>query len=117
MFAPCSPRAYFTRARISTFLASNSSCVIAPIVSNLCSFSNRANGSSAGAAALTAVIGSQGVHAAGYSFAFVPVGINSIALVTIAMFVHRATARNHTHLPSLGPQNTEGGGSMRATCQ
>ncbi len=50
-----------------------------------------------GAAALTAVIGSHGIHAAGYSFAFAPVGINSIALVSIAMFLHRATGRSYPH--------------------
>ncbi len=54
-----------------------------------------------GAAALTAVIGSHGIHAAGYSFAFAPVGINSIALVSIAMFLHRATARNYPHEPAI----------------
>lgn len=53
-----------------------------------------------GAAALTAVIGSQGVHAAGYAFAFAPVGINSIALVSLAMFFHRATARSYPHRPA-----------------
>ncbi|MFS0773132.1 HPP family protein [Sphingomonas sp. 1P08PE] len=53
-----------------------------------------------GAAALTAVIGSQGIHAAGYSFAFAPVGINSVALVSIAMFLHRATARTYPHVPA-----------------
>ena len=52
-----------------------------------------------GAAALTAVIGSQGIHAAGYSFAFAPVGINSIALVSLAMFFHRATAHSYPHHP------------------
>ena len=56
-----------------------------------------------GAAALTAVIGSQGIHAAGYAFAFAPVGINSIALVSIAMFIHRATARNYPHEPVVAP--------------
>ncbi len=62
-----------------------------------------------GAAALTAVIGSQGIHAAGYSFAFAPVGINSIALVSIAMFLHRATARNYPHEPAIAsPQPVAG---------
>ena len=53
-----------------------------------------------GAAALTAVIGSQGIHAAGYDFAFAPVGINSIALVALAMMFHRATARSYPHQPA-----------------
>ena len=53
-----------------------------------------------GAAALTAVIGSHGIHAAGYSFAFAPVGINSVALISLAMFFHRATARSYPHHPA-----------------
>ncbi|WP_230635972.1 HPP family protein [Sphingomonas sp. Leaf4] len=50
-----------------------------------------------GAAALTAVIGSAGVHDAGYAFAFAPVGINSVALVSLAMVWHRATLRSYPH--------------------
>ncbi|KHL24446.1 membrane protein [Croceibacterium mercuriale] len=52
-----------------------------------------------GAAALTAVIGGSGVHDAGYAFAFAPVGINSIALVALALMIHRATARSYPHVP------------------
>lgn len=50
-----------------------------------------------GAAALTAVIGSHGVHDAGFAFAFAPVGINSIALVSVAMVFHRLSARSYPH--------------------
>jgi CBS domain-containing membrane protein len=57
-----------------------------------------------GAAALTAVIGSQAVHDAGYGFAFAPVGINSIALVTLAVVFHRWTARAYPHQPAAGPE-------------
>ena len=57
-----------------------------------------------GAAALTAVIGSHGIHAAGYSFAFAPVGINSIALVSLGMLFHRATGRSYPHHPELVSQ-------------
>lgn len=52
-----------------------------------------------GAAALTAVIGSQSIHAAGYAFAFAPVGINSIALVSIAMMFHRMSGHSYPHQP------------------
>jgi CBS domain-containing membrane protein len=52
-----------------------------------------------GAAALTAVIGSHGIHAAGYEFAFLPVGINSIALVSLAMFFHRMSGHSYPHRP------------------
>ncbi|KQR80823.1 HPP family protein [Sphingomonas sp. Leaf343] len=63
-----------------------------------------------GAAALTAVIGSQGIHAAGYGFAFMPVGINSIALVSLAMFYHRATARSYPHQPAAAPATVAAAG-------
>lgn len=56
-----------------------------------------------GAAALTAVIGSHGIHAAGYAFAFAPVGINSVALVSLAMFFHRATAKSYPRQPVASP--------------
>jgi hypothetical protein len=56
-----------------------------------------------GAAALTAVIGSQGIHAAGFAFAFAPVAINSIALVALGMFFHRATGRSYPHEPVVIP--------------
>lgn len=57
-----------------------------------------------GAAALTAVIGSQNIHQAGYSFAFAPVGINSIALVSLAMLFHRVSGHSYPHRPALQPQ-------------
>lgn len=50
-----------------------------------------------GAAALTAVIGSSNIHAAGYAFAFAPVAINSIALVTLAVLIHRWTGHSYPH--------------------
>ncbi|MBU0557080.1 MAG: HPP family protein [Alphaproteobacteria bacterium] len=53
-----------------------------------------------GAAALTAVIGSQSIHEAGYAFAFAPVGLNSIALVSLAMFFHRMTGHSYPHEPA-----------------
>ncbi|MEG3153320.1 HPP family protein [Sphingomonas sp. RB1R13] len=63
-----------------------------------------------GAAALTAVIGSHGIYAAGYSFAFAPVGINSIALVALGMLFHRATGRSYPHHPEViaQPQSNKG---------
>jgi CBS domain-containing membrane protein len=56
-----------------------------------------------GAAALTAVIGSQGIHAAGYGFALAPVGLNSIALVTLALFFHRVSGHSYPHRPAAAP--------------
>lgn len=53
-----------------------------------------------GAAALTAVIGSQGIHDAGYAFAFAPVALNSVALVALAMFFHRISGHSYPHEPA-----------------
>lgn len=52
-----------------------------------------------GAAALTAVIGGGSIQAAGYSFAFAPVAINSIALVSLAMMFHRMSGHSYPHQP------------------
>ena len=57
-----------------------------------------------GAAALTAVIGTHDIHAAGLSFAFAPVAINSIALVSLGMFFHRLSGHSYPHVaPPAGP--------------
>ncbi|WP_144037091.1 HPP family protein [Sphingomonas sp. TZW2008] len=56
-----------------------------------------------GAAALTAVIGSQSIHDAGFGFALLPVGINSVALVALGIAFHRATRRSYPHRPSPAP--------------
>lgn len=56
-----------------------------------------------GAAALTAVIGSHGIHAAGYGFAFAPVALNSIALVSLGMFFHRLSGHSYPHQPVAPP--------------
>ncbi len=61
-----------------------------------------------GAAALTAVIGSQSIHTAGYDFAFTPVGISSIALVSLATAFHRVTAGNYPHQPATAPAASSG---------
>lgn len=50
-----------------------------------------------GAAALTAVIGGPAIHAAGFSFAALPVGLNSVTLVLLGMLFHRATGRSYPH--------------------
>ncbi len=60
-----------------------------------------------GAAALTAVIGSHGIHAMGYSFAFAPVGLNSIALVSLATFFHRLSGHSYPHRPLAPPKEVD----------
>ncbi len=56
-----------------------------------------------GAAALTAVIGSQSIHVAGYGFAFMPVAINSVVLVAVALLFHRVTGHSYPHRPAVMP--------------
>lgn len=50
-----------------------------------------------GAAALTAVIGGDAVHAAGLSFALAPVALNSVILVALALAFHRLTGHSYPH--------------------
>jgi CBS domain-containing membrane protein len=56
-----------------------------------------------GAAALTAVIGGPVIHASGYAFAFMPVGLNSVALVVLAGIFHRLTHRSYPHRAVVAP--------------
>ena len=53
-----------------------------------------------GAAALTAVIGSEAIHRAGFGFAFLPVGINSLTLVLVGLLFHRLTSHSYPHRPA-----------------
>lgn len=50
-----------------------------------------------GASALTAVIGSGAVHAAGFSFAFLPVALNSLSLVAVGLLFHRFSRHSYPH--------------------
>lgn len=52
-----------------------------------------------GAAALIAVIGGPAVSTLGYSFAFVPIAINSILLVIIGVLFHRVSGHSYPHRP------------------
>ncbi len=56
-----------------------------------------------GAAALTAVIGGPGIHAAGYAFALVPVALNSVVLVLVAVLFYRVTRHPYPHHSALPP--------------
>ena len=62
-----------------------------------------------GATALTAVIGSHQIHAASYGLALAPVGINSIALVCLAMIFHRLTGRSYPHKAAELPKEMPAG--------
>jgi CBS domain-containing membrane protein len=50
-----------------------------------------------GAVALTAVLGSPAVHAAGFGFAFAPVGLNSVLIVLAALAFNNLTGRRYPH--------------------
>jgi len=50
-----------------------------------------------GAAALTAVIGGPAIAAAGYGFALVPVGLNSLILVGLGWAFHRVSGHSYPH--------------------
>ncbi|MDE2598039.1 MAG: HPP family protein [Rhodocyclaceae bacterium] len=54
-----------------------------------------------GAVALTMVLGGPAVSAAGYSFVFVPVMLNSLVLATLAVFYNNAVGRRYPHSPQL----------------
>lgn len=57
-----------------------------------------------GAVALTAVLGGATVHAQGYWFVLVPVGINSIILLMVAILFNNATRRPYPHLTTKNTQ-------------
>ncbi|ODP37363.1 HPP family protein [Sphingomonas turrisvirgatae] len=53
-----------------------------------------------GASAMTAVIGSQAVHDAGYAFAVVPVALNAVVLVLLGVVFHRISGKSYPHKPA-----------------
>lgn len=53
-----------------------------------------------GAVALTAVLGGSAVHAAGYTFVFWPVGLNSLLLLAVALAFNNVTGRRYPHRPA-----------------
>jgi len=50
-----------------------------------------------GAVALTAVLGGPAVHAAGYGFVLVPVALNTVLLLAVALLYNNATGRRYPH--------------------
>lgn len=58
-----------------------------------------------GASALTAVIGSDAIHTAGFGFALLPVGINSATLVIAGLLFHRLTSHSYPHRPTPAPDS------------
>ena len=62
-----------------------------------------------GAAALTAIIGGPSVAAAGFTFALVPVCLNSILLVLLGQVFHKFSLHSYPHVPAIGPADTTHG--------
>ncbi len=58
-----------------------------------------------GAVALTTVLGGPAVHAAGFGFAFVPVGLNSALIVLVALVFNNLTGRRYPHTQQSMLQN------------
>ena len=58
-----------------------------------------------GAAALTAVVGGPAVAAAGFSFAVMPVALNSATLVLLGWLFHKVSSHSYPHVPAPAPQN------------
>lgn len=58
-----------------------------------------------GAIALTAVLGGPEIHAAGYSFVLVPVALNTVLLLLVAVLYNRATGRRYPHTQQAAPQH------------
>jgi CBS domain-containing membrane protein len=56
-----------------------------------------------GAVALTAVLGGPAIHDAGYWFALSPIALNSVILLSVALFFNNVTGRRYPHLaPATG---------------
>jgi len=51
-----------------------------------------------GAIALSAVLGGPAVHAAGFSYLWAPVGLNSLLLLAVALLFNNATRRRYPHI-------------------
>jgi CBS domain-containing membrane protein len=58
-----------------------------------------------GAVALTAVLGGPAVHAAGFKFALLPVGLNSTLIVLAALLFNNLTGRRYPHPQQSALQN------------
>lgn len=61
-----------------------------------------------GAVALTAVIGGPAIATAGWSFAFIPVGLNSLLMVGSAWLYHRLTRHDYPHRAAIPAASLHG---------
>ena len=70
----------------------------------VCMFLTRCLHPPGGAVALTAVLAGPAVHAAGYEFAFVQVGLNTALMVVAALAYNNLTGRRYPHTQQSGMQ-------------
>lgn len=61
-----------------------------------------------GAAALTAILGGPAVSSAGFTFAFVPMALNCVVLVTISWLFHKVSRHSYPHRPGPVAVGTHG---------
>lgn len=61
-----------------------------------------------GAIALSAVLGGPAVHAAGFSYLWAPVALNSLLLLCVALAFNNATRRRYPHLAQREHESTHG---------
>lgn len=78
------------------FLASGLAVALAILVMSL----TRCLHPPGGAAALTAVVGGAAVKDLGFLFPFMPVAVNSVALVALAILFHKMARHNYPHRPA-----------------
>lgn len=67
-----------------------------------------------GAIALTAVLGGPAVQALGYGFVLVPVALNSVLLLLLALVFNNLTGRRYPHASQLDAANTHGTADVRS---
>lgn len=70
-----------------------------------------------GAVALATVIGGPTVYAAGWSFAFVPVGTNSVLIVLLAMLYHAVSGHSYPHRAAAAPSSAFARADMDAALE
>ena len=70
---------------------------VAVAVTIMLMFSFRCVHPPSGAVAITAVLGGSTIHALGYAFVLIPVGLNSVALLAGALVYHRLTGHRYPH--------------------
>lgn len=86
---------------IATLLGSTPlAAAIAVALATAAMFATRSLHPPGGAIALSAVIGGPAIHEQGFLFVFSPVGINSLALLSLAILFNNLTRHHYPHLPT-----------------